>query len=177
MFRNRFNKSAGLIRYIPEGPPSFKATLQSAWGCLLSRTAHNCYSFALDIPDHGRGSPGFLNLTENEKWNVQHAQGKEWLHQNLIEDELILTDIGDYDPHIDHVIAASFKEDDWHFYRLDDDGIWSHKFGQKAAEKIFVKHPAEHAQRIGFKMVGLYKVPLSGIEYRQNYYWDPDNIP
>ena len=72
-----------------------------------------------------------------------------------------------------HVIAAfiSFKED-YHFYSLDSDGLWSHKLSHFPVEKIDRKldDPSKQLRDSTYnKFLGFYKVPETGIQYYRHH--------
>jgi len=132
----------------------------------------NCYTYALNIPDHGWAYPGELKKNFNKKSSLTKKDlNKSYIREALIKDGLKEVDIKDVSPKTHHVIAAVVaKEQDFHFYRWNKDGKWTHKKGhripQNTDEMGYEINDPEKATRGKYnEFIGYFAVPKEGIKY------------
>lgn len=154
---------------------------------IRTQNAHNCYSYALNLihhkesilcgkymkktkdnyckmlkPQPGRYS-GFLDEYDNKR-----TYTCEKLHQRIIGDNphIIKIEEGQECPDGYYKIALAIKKDlsDYHFYRQDNTGYWSHKNGSNPAKNTdesnkLIKDPktADRGEYLNF--CGYYMVP------------------
>jgi len=125
------------------------------------QSKNNCYSYALGDRMIGGLNPGFFAYKEGhadvtEKDIVMYAN-KRIPFQEYCKRSLELVELDGMIPVKDefeaqpghHLIAMVFRESpstDFHFYRLDSDGLWSHKPGVSSVTRVdrfnnLVKNP------------------------------------
>jgi hypothetical protein len=99
------------------------------------RKTHNCYDYAFNNkkPQKIKSQPGQLSGSYNRKTDDQTYEC-EWIQSRLISDHpyLIETTFKGEVPKGHYKIAlrlAPDKDQDYHFFRQDRDGLWSHKPG------------------------------------------------
>ncbi len=174
--QERFNLYA-CDTYVPEGAPVYQPNL---WNSALGekrRENINCYSYALNIAECGWGLPGYLQSAKSPNliWNADNIK------VGLERDGLLSIDKEDLTDLDIHVVAAFSRKMmrnkelyDFHFFRRDDNGFWSHKNGN--AEVLCrdflgrrITDP-ENAFVNKVDFLGYWKVPEEGLDY----YPDPE---
>lgn len=155
---------------------AFRRPLVSAkdeWNKVVKST--NCYSYALNIPDHGWGRPGELNKPVDERDCFARSEiTPARITERLIQDGLVQVNIEDVDPKKHHVIALAINEGwDYHFYRWLEDGSWAHKDGEKSVSTKDhkgkpISSPEKAARGPYKKFIGYFKVPDTGVPYTRN---------
>lgn len=139
------------------------------------RQQTNCYTYALNIPDHGWARPGELLTRADIRKPLGDSEiSIETIRDRVLTDGLIQVDIKDVTPQTHHVIAAVVsKHDDYHFYRLLTDGHWAHKRGNgevtmKDSSGDLITDP-ESCNRGKYKsFIGYFVVPEEGVLYRRD---------
>lgn len=162
-------QSASYWVYTPKKPPKFKPDL---WEDVRLRA--NCYSYALNLVNHGKGWPGQL-LWRTEKDYDDVDCTPEILREKLISDGLQPIEVSDVGAKKGHVVAAFMeacdsKSPDFHFFRRDRNGRWSHKPGKGAVRDT--DFSGQRIKDIGSadtgtytEFLGYFQVPESGIYY------------
>ena len=95
----------------------------------------------------------------------------EDLHDFIIEDGLLPTDLDNADPAQNHVVAVVYGDgDDYHYYRWDIDGTWSHKpakgLPRNTDRSGSVIESPETCTRPRYKtFIGYFEVPKNGIVF------------
>jgi hypothetical protein len=92
---------------------------------------NNCYAYALDN-NKKRNSKPQPNNKSAEKYNCKDLQ--KWISEDLVDTKnnkhsLLNSSKEKICPKGYHKIYLVTSGDDYHFYRLDNDGLWSHKPG------------------------------------------------
>lgn len=175
--KQQFNQRARL---------KFRSPLVSAseeWRKVVKST--NCYSYALNIPDHGWGRPGELNklLDDRECFSTREITEAR-IRERLQIDGLIEVALADVSPLTHHVIAAAIdKKKDYHFYRWLEDESWAHKLGYDTVSTVDTSNrrirSAEECARGRYTdFLGYFIVPEDGIVYTRNpelneKFWKP----
>lgn len=175
--KQQFNQRARL---------KFRSPLVSAseeWRKVVKST--NCYSYALNIPDHGWGRPGELNklLDDRECFSTREITEAR-IRERLQIDGLIEVALADVSPLTHHVIAAALdKESDYHFYRWLEDSTWSHKMAYDPvtttdSKRRRIRSPEECARGRYKTFLGYFAVPEEGLVYTRNpelneKFWKP----
>ncbi|UCE74953.1 MAG: hypothetical protein JSV56_04415 [Methanomassiliicoccales archaeon] len=113
-------------------PPDYNPTLWNDMGPDLGIRDNNCYNYACDIKTDTNAQPGLAHGTgASDAGDCQEvelaamADGlKKWDEQTL--------------EGCTHLVALFVDRDihDYHWYRLDSSGRWSHKFGQFPATDL-----------------------------------------
>jgi hypothetical protein len=147
--------------------PGISTTFSDA---VWQRGKTNCYAYALDCPSAGWAVPGrLLRKRENSipdrlitVSNMQSLLKRDGLIE-ISEEEALK---GKF-----HTVACAIGEKfscgkDFHFYRKDPDGRWSHKTGPYVPKKVSEvdKYFIEHFSRYNI-FVGYFAVPENGIIY------------
>lgn len=139
----------------------------------------NCYSYVLDRPDYFWSVPGvgFFQMSAQkyiDAFNVHFSGGsREAFRLAMINgaqrDGLILVD-EPLDREGYYPVALFFAEDDedFHWYRKDDDGTWSHKDGWHAPSNQdelgqVIEDPRTHPPTAYTLFGGFFLVPQAGI--------------
>lgn len=159
-----------LARATFKHPLEFEADI---WDHVRQQT--NCYSYALNIPDHGWARPGELLTSVDRRKPLGSSEiNIENIRERLLVDGLIQVELKDVTAQTHHVIAAVIeKGDDYHFYRLLLDGHWAHKQGcgkvtMKDKDGILITDP-ETCNRGAYKsFVGYFAIPEEGVLYRRD---------
>lgn len=134
----------------------------------------NCYSYALNMTDVKWAWPGVLTTPR------QNPLFAYEITMNFLADALRQDGLQRIREHDDarHVIAAVISEHrDFHFFRRNQDGIWSHKIGHfyastscqdiTALTSDIIEHYPNYPTFVGY-----YTIPDTGIFYRP----DPDLV-
>lgn len=168
--QSQFNAAAR--HYNPTQTPDYDPQAWSSWH-------QNCYTYALNIPEHGWGRPGQLMRPYNERsalvWDYDVSKAISYFDTLLKQDGLVRID--DPDPALyAHILFLclyldpDIEDQDFHFYRLDSNGTWSHKEGQATPSNqdysgkiILSPETCDHGARAD--LVGYYAVPPQGIDY------------
>jgi hypothetical protein len=166
----RFNAAAR--HYRPDEAPAYDPGLwENCWA--------NCYTYALNIPDHGWGRPGQLMLRNLDRVSVRIDPDIKscvaYFNAFLGKDGLVPID------HLDsgrykHVLFLCLDIDpdagfgDFHFYRRDSNGLWSHKGGLRPVSDTdegggLIVSPQTCDRGTYTTDVGYYAVPPEGIRY------------
>jgi len=145
----------------------------------------NCYSYALNRPEYYWSVPGIgFVKTQAKKYiedfnnyfkDVSLTEYRNELLQGAVRDGLIPT----HEP-IDregYYLAALFfahNEHDFHWYRKDDDGAWSHKDGWHAARNRddngnLLIDPRQTTHPPYSIFGGFFLVPRAGVKLSQNF--------
>lgn len=135
----------------------------------------NCYSYSLDIPRHGWGRPGQLLLPRSKKYDSpMKGISPEDLARWIEGDGLVRVRKSDTNPQSHHVIAAALCPDrDFHFYRWNASGEWSHKIAARKPSRLDASRNTimspEECDRGRYEIfVGYFVVPDEGIRYTQD---------
>ncbi len=107
----------------------------------------NCYSYILDRPEYFWSVPGegFAKATTGQYFrnfdkkfeHISFVDFCERLMRGAIEDGLIPVETtADRDGYYLAALFFADGEKDFHWYRKDDDGYWSHKNGREAASNL-----------------------------------------
>ncbi|MBI1301857.1 MAG: hypothetical protein GC137_09410 [Alphaproteobacteria bacterium] len=130
----------------------------------------NCYTYALDIPAHGWGQPGQLRIHPADR-TESYSFTQDTLPSLLESDGLIKVDISDLPACSEMLIAAIvYGSEDFHFYRRDQNGFWSHKWGNGRVKRLdssghLIRSPEKCVERGVNSFVGYFVVPRQGIQY------------
>lgn len=163
-----------LIQFQPE---RWHACREADW--LDCKDGVNCYSYILNRPEYFWSVPGdgfiktstqnFYKSFDAKYENVSLDDFRERLVRGAVGDGLVLVETA-VDKH-EYYLAALFfadNEKDFHWYRKDDDGFWSHKNGRKAASNlddagIQIEDPLK-IKDTGYPIFGgFFRIPRSGI--------------
>lgn len=103
-----------------------------------NQTYNNCYAYALDNLKvrHRKPQPA---EQPSPIYTCQHL--KQWIDRDLIDQtgrkySLLAGQNEQLCPKGHHQIYLVHNEDDYHFYRLDSDGLWSHKPGSSEVTRL-----------------------------------------
>lgn len=92
---------------------------------------NNCYNYACDIRTDNRAKPGYAHQFP---WSNPAC---EKIGQAALADGLTLANEHNECDGCAHLVALFVDEaKDYHWYRLDSNGIWSHKWGQEEATNL-----------------------------------------
>ncbi|HRC26122.1 MAG TPA: hypothetical protein PKX87_01685 [Alphaproteobacteria bacterium] len=167
---SRFNAAAR--HYRPDESPAYDPR---SWRC----SGRNCYTYALNIPEHGWGRPGQLMLRNLDRRGLEYGPYIEpcasVLNSLLQGDGLVRVDHSDFGLY-KHILFSCLDTGpqnemrDFHFYRRDSNGLWSHKAGPGAVsdrdENGGLIVSPETCDRGRYTTdVGYYAVPPEGIRY------------
>lgn len=103
----------------------------------------NCYAYALDLPEHAaiHTPPGDELDSPKKLAEALRADGWRKLYRHTLRSPRRVRRVARQPGHL---IAAAFgratvpnqlPRTDYHFYRLDSNGTWSHKHGDEIAAK------------------------------------------
>lgn len=148
--------------FIPSGAPEY---CPEFWND--NSEEHNCYNYALRLSEHGRTAPGSL-LHKEPDWGDDKDITSKKISKQLLADGLERIRKHECDNLKNHIIAAYLsKRDDYHFYSLDKDGLWSHKNSVSFVEKIEEPNVTFNGLKTKRhnKFLGYYCVPPTGIAY------------
>ena len=158
-----------LLRFIPSGPPVYNPEAWNKYAYYF-----NCYAYALRIPEAGWAIPG--SLAVSTKAGLEYTRAG--LHERLQTDGLERVREHGGRAGADHIVAAFLaitrEVRDIHFYSLDADGTWSHKMGDRWAEKqdaagamiTDVRKADRQYRYFNYRtFVGFYRIPAEGISY------------
>lgn len=155
--------------HIPNGRPAYDP---GAWMSVMGET--NCYSYALNIQDHGIARPGQILWSKDAPLELS-AFRRENITERLLADGLVKIASPDLAPECSQIMAAFLLAgDDYHFYRLDVDGGWSHKIAcghvskKDNAGKVILSPTAADRGRYN-EFLGYFMVPEQGVKYCQRY--------
>jgi len=106
-----------------------------------TRDYSNCYSYAFDryeVDADKKLQPGELSVGKFNSYNCDEILNKLKQDYNTYN---IIQVTKDYKPPCNHykialVIDDTGDEQDYHFYRQDDDGYWSHKPGKENVRRM-----------------------------------------
>ncbi len=146
----------------------------AAWKPVVGMT--NCYSYALTAAAHGQGAPGQLLNPPHFKTSVIAGRDVtiEDLRGLLDRDGLVRVSLEHITPAENHLVAVAYEPGmDYHFYRRDGDGTWSHKAGRCLPSNIdgsghLIASPEECDRGPYHAFVGYFVVPNTGILYRKD---------
>ncbi len=130
----------------------------------------NCYAYALNNPALGGRAPGDLNR-ERGAWLRQPPHNPpEWVEAALLRDGLVRATRRDLKDRHQHLIAAFAAPYffDFHFYRRDADGTWSHKQGARKPVNLTeqfgaIRNPQKATDEKKYKFIGYYRLPEEGV--------------
>jgi hypothetical protein len=148
------------------------------------KKSSNCYTYALGIPDHGKGYPG--QLLQNPQDASRSLPKAEITIENLFsrltqDDGLLAVKSMKLNDYTGHSIIAAFIEtsenggEDCHFMRAHRDGTWSHQKGHGGMVSdeddygFKITNPQQAIMRHHDLFVGYFAVPKAGLAY----YSDP----
>jgi len=163
-------------------PKKWHACKASDWTC---ENGVNCYAYALNNPKYYWAVPGFgfahaktqiyFDAFKKKFGALSTAEFRKCLIRGAKHDGLIPV----FTPKAKkgYTLTALFfprGQHDFHWYRQDDDGTWSHKVGYKKPtntdEKGEIIRDPEKADRGEYKLFGGYfLVPDSGIRLEENF--------
>lgn len=111
------------------------------WNDLSIVGNFNCYSYALNTQEYGWLSlGGFLGRSKQAIKFPRSEEAQVRVTESLRSELWLLVDglkqirPHEYGPHEKHIVAYdSFLQ---HFYRLDQDGVWSHKPGKSPVTNL-----------------------------------------
>ena len=119
------------------------------------REKTNCYTYALGIPEHGHGIPGYLTAPNTLKSTTEYGKKitSSFIFDQLVKDGLNPISEQDISPDSPVNIIAAFiaPHQDYHFYRYHND-------------RITDIHCADHEKYKEF--VGFFALPEEGIKYQ-----------
>lgn len=94
---------------------------------------NNCYNYALGVPTNTFLVPGEASGRAAEVMTCEDDFGELGLVNAAINDGLRLVDSADKCLPNEQVTALfNMPEMDFHWYRLEKDGIWTHKMGKRS---------------------------------------------
>lgn len=94
---------------------------------------NNCYNYALGVPTGTTLVPGAASGRAAEVMTCENDFGRLGLVQASLNDGLRLVDSIDQCQAGEQVVALfNMPEMDFHWYRLEETGFWTHKMGRKA---------------------------------------------
>lgn len=145
----------------------------------------NCYSYALNEPEYYWSVPGLGYA----KTKAQHyfdsfkayikdmslLDFREMLISGAIHDGLIQTDTPeDRDGYYSVALFFPANDFNFHWYRQDNNGMWSHKDGWKQVSNVDdggnVIHDPREAQSASYPLLGsFYLAPRQGIVLEQTF--------
>lgn len=135
----------------------------------------NCYTYALNIPDHGWARPGQLHEHFKSRANFDDDDAtREIITARLVKDGLVPVKLEDVSPETHHIIAAVIAPGyDFHFYRMLEDGSWAHKIGTGAVKKTDysnapITSPESCDRGVYSEFLGYFALPAEGITYTRN---------
>ena len=153
--------------HCPTGAPVYEPKL---W---RKNSGHiNCYAYALNILNKGWARPGQLLIRDIDRVPVE-SKSPMGLRRLIERDGLVLLD--DFNTVSDdhHVIAgfANIEQGDYHFYRRDRGGTWSHKMSFDPVSSIDCD-PVLAASKDYFKhFIGCFLVPDEGVPFAPSAYF------
>lgn len=110
--------------------PAFAAHFESLWSG--DNQTNNCYNYALGLPTGTFLIPGEASGRAAEVMTCEDDFGDLGLVNAAIQDGLRLVDSVEQCKENEQVVALfNMPEMDFHWYRLENDGIWTHKMGKK----------------------------------------------
>ena len=140
----------------------------------------NCYSYALDVPFLGAKNLGSLASQEKPDWLKRRSLiFPKSAFNRAVADGLRPVENTAFDPAQQHILAVflgvlSWRYNllDFHFFRLDGDGQWSHKPGMSKIKKVIIPPQnniqkdlksayGQYVRKSSF--VGFFEVPKTGI--------------
>jgi hypothetical protein len=159
-------------------PERWHACNEADW--LACKDGVNCYSYLLNRPDYYWSVPGegfvkaqtqeyFKNFDKKFK-NISLNDFREHLILGAIKDGLTPIEVAvDKDEYYLAVLFYSDSEKDFHWYRKDDNGFWSHKNGREAASNVdddgrLITNPLQCANPLYPIFGGFFLVPKAGIQ-------------
>ncbi len=130
----------------------------------------NCYAYALNSPALEKRTPGDIHKDRGAWLRQPPHNPPEWVEAALLRDGLVPAtrqDIRSRDQHLIAAFAAPYFFD-FHFYRRDADGTWSHKQGASKPVNLTeqfctIHNPKKATNEKAYKFIGYYKVPEDGI--------------
>jgi len=145
----------------------------------------NCYSYVLNRPDYFWAVPGMGFVQAEAKKYVEnfnnYFQGislteyRNEIIQGAIRDGLIQTKkLVDQEGYYLAALFFAQNTHDFHWYRKDDDGLWSHKDGWNLPSNQddngnLLKEPTI-TTRIPYSVFGgFFLVPRAGVKINQNF--------
>jgi hypothetical protein len=145
----------------------------------------NCYSYVLNNPNYYWSVPGlgfaheqfdkYVSVFSEHFNKMSFEDFRNTLINGASKDGLIKTD--ETTEKEGYYLAALFfprEEKDFHWYRKDDNGYWSHKDGQKPAlnqnkKKKLITDPIEDAKALYPIFGGYFLVPREGITLEETF--------
>jgi hypothetical protein len=145
----------------------------------------NCYSYVLNRPDYFWAVPGmgfvkaeakkYVEGFNNYFKDVSLTEYRNEIIQGAVRDGLVQThELIDRDGF--YLVALFFAHNahDFHWYRKDDDGSWSHKDGWHMASNQdndgnLLKEPPKETLSPYSIFGGFFLVPCEGVELKQNF--------
>ncbi len=107
------------------------ARFESSWSG--DNQTNNCYNYALGIPTGTFLIPGEASGRAAEVMTCEDDFGNLGLVNASIQDGLRLVDSAEQCRGNEQVVALfNMPEMDFHWYRLESNGIWTHKTGKRA---------------------------------------------
>lgn len=145
--------------------PTPSMRFDPAWG-----GEANCYAYALNNSALGGRTPGDLNKDRGAWLRQPPHNPPEWVEDALLRDGLVRANRQDLRDRGQHLIAAFAAPYffDFHFYRRDADGTWSHKQGASkpvnlTQEFCAIRNPLRITNDTVYKFIGYYKLPETGV--------------
>jgi hypothetical protein len=146
----------------------------------------NCYSYILNNPHFFWSVPGFgFAHEEGQKYvgsfnnyfeKMTLKQFRKSLIEGAINDGLIKINSSEEEKKEYHLAALFFPkgDKDFHWYRKDDNGFWSHKDGWEPAvnknkQNDLIIDPIEDAKPLYPIFGGYFLVPRKGITIKQTF--------
>ena len=154
---------------------------------IKTQNAHNCYSYALNLIHHDQADMcgRYMKKTKDkyckmfkpqpgrysgflDEYDTKHTYDCEKVHQRIIGDNphIIKLEEGQDCPDGYYKMALTIKKDmsDYHFYRQDNNGYWSHKNGSNPAKNVdesnkLIKDPKDADRGEYTIFCGYYMVP------------------
>lgn len=127
----------------------------------------NCYAYALNVPRAGFAAPGEL-MTSGPVF-VSNLIREEETIAALIKDGLEKVTEAQALKSDRHIIALRIYEDDFHFFRKEMNGLWSHKLGYKhpsgTSHGRIIQNPRLGQYAPYNRFCGYFCVPDKGIPY------------
>ncbi len=169
-----------MIQFQPE---RWHACHEADW--LSCEDGVNCYSYILNQPGYFWSVPGegfvkaqtrkyFQSFDERYK-NIAGDDFRQRLISGAIDDGLIPTETAvEQDGYYLAALFFADGEKDFHWYRKDDNGFWSHKNGRESASNCddagnVIKNPLE-SQHVTYPIFGGYfHVPRAGVLLKKQF--------
>ena len=144
---------------------------QKAWNFFPLQGETNCYAYALNEPRTGWARPGNLSSMGSILFPLVPISTSK-IRKCLLKDGLLeITEKEALSGKFHAVALRIYPQTDFHFYRRDSSGLWSHKMGQTAVRRLdddnrLIKNPRLATSWRYSEFGGYFAVPKGGILYK-----------